>query len=164
LIAVRSADSTLGSERGRKVTVILRTAIVTLTETRSEQRVGCGGMITSLSSASLEQRARGTESCFLRSCPAEGFNTQQPTLDLVLRRNCRARTSSAYLHFATARPPTQGATTRAWESGQAVLGVGCMPPISRRGHARPTRMKNRTMFAKPVDVSDAPQRVAGRRW
>jgi hypothetical protein len=25
-------------------------------------------------------------------------------------------------------------------------------------------MKNRTMFAKPVDVSDAPQRVAGRRW
>jgi hypothetical protein len=31
------------------------------------------------------------------------------------------------------------------------------------GHARLV-FPNRTMFAKPVDVSDAPQRVAARRW
>ena len=114
--------------------------------------------------AVIEQRARGAESCFLRSCSAEGFSTRHPTIDLVLRRNRRARTSSAYLHFAIPRPSSQRAPISSWKSGRVVLGVGDMPPTSRRGHARFAQMKNRTMFAKPVDVSDAPRRVAGRRW
>lgn len=95
MIAVRSAEKILDSERGRKTTAILRTAIVTLMETRSEQRVGCGGTITSLSGATLNSgHAARNPASYAQAPPKDSApSTQHPTLDLVLRRNCRARTS-----------------------------------------------------------------------
>jgi hypothetical protein len=79
MIAVRSAEKILDSERGRKTTAILRTAIVTLMETRSEQRVGCGGTITSLSGATLNSgHAARNPASYAQAPPKDSAPSTQP--------------------------------------------------------------------------------------
>lgn len=116
----------------------------------------------------LSSTSRASTACARHGfmIPALRRRIQHPAL-IPSTWSCGAiaeRTSSACLHIAISRPSSQVARVSAWQPGQVVLGVDCMAPINCRGHARFARMKSRTMFAKPVDVSDAPQRMAGRRW